>query len=316
MLAKLTASRIKAHLKQFKRELTARFRSSDVMDERNPRVQMFADKRLALETFKDLRLIVMRDEPVVDLMHFQASCPPDRFLAAIVDVLSKQGTPMIHLDIGVNYGFDLCHTANLVFSRQSDAHVAGFDPGVVRELVPHNLALNDLAGKVSFFPLAMADKPGFLKLYGEQDHSENNRIFNPMKLHTKATLAPATTIDAYVEALDRPKAPIFMKIDTQGAEPEVFAGGAHTLATHPCVIISEFTPWAIGTRHDPAAFLGRLMETHKVYDLRQDRSTCVPVTDAAAFTEEVRTRSETWADILLLPKSAPQIVQAIEERLL
>ncbi len=315
MPAKVTLSRITGHLRQFRRELAARFRPQDVMDDSNPRAGLFPDKRLSLQDFGGLKLLVMRDEPVVQLMHHQASHPADRFIEAIVGALTTQGTPMIHLDIGTNYGLDLCHTAKTVFARQADAHVAGFDPGVVRDLVQHNLALNDLAGHVSFFPMAIADKPGFLALYGEQDHSENNRIFNPMKLHTKSSLAAATTIDAYVSALDRPNAPIFMKVDTQGAEPEVFAGGAQTLAAHPCVIISEFTPWAIETRHDAVAFLARLMASHEVFDLRHDRSACVPVSDAQAFTAEVKIRPETWADILLLPKNAPLITASIKASL-
>lgn len=304
-------TRLSAHLRQFAHEVMASVRRADPQNADNPRSLLFSDARLTHEDFGDLKLLVMRDEPIINVMRKQAE-DGSEVLDTIVQILCDTASDIIHIDVGANYGMDLCHTAKAILKTHPNAHIAGFDPGKVKDITPHNITLNGLAGKVAFFPLAVADYSGFITLYSEQDHSENNRIVNPMKLHTRKTIVPCTTLDSYIEALNRPAATLFLKIDTQGAEPEVLAGAANTLKNYPCVMIAEFTPHSIATRHDPVRFLADLAETHDIIDLGHTRQAVKGVdADFEAFAAEVTSRAVQWTDILLLPKSAPALSAAI-----
>ncbi len=315
MPSKLFA-RIERHIALFSHDIAKKWRAGDAQTETgNPRVHLFPQARLAIEDFNGIELMVMRDEPIVSLMRYMATHDDQRILNTVIDALNA-ARDVIHIDVGTNYGLDLCYTAKRILARHSNAHIAGFDPGAVRDITPHNLALNDLQDKASFFPMACAHYNGFIKVYGEAGHSENNRIVNPMKLHTTHTLAPCTTLDSYVEALDRKDAMIFMKIDTQGAEPEVFAGAKAVLRSHHCVIITEFSPTSIASRHDAAGFLRQLAETHDLYDLGYERDRFKAVgEDYQAFAKEIEARPEQWADLLLLPKSAPDFSNALAKKL-
>lgn len=281
-----------------------------------PRLQLFPGLSFTIEDFQGIRLAVLPDEPIVRHMRTHATQSDDPVVNAIVATLSARPGPMVYLDIGTNYGLDLCRTAHRILERQGNAVIAGFDPGTVRDLVPHNLALNGLQDIVSFYPVAVADRDGVLAWYSEAGHSENNRIVNPTHTMTVTSLCPSITVDSFIAALKKPSLPVFMKIDTQGAEPLVFSGAKQTLNDHPCVIITEFTPEALLPLGGGVPFLQTLSATHELYDLGAARDRCLIVPDdSAAFSDAVHNRAEKWTDLLLLPKNAPQISDAIRKAL-
>lgn len=139
-------------------------------------------------------------------------------------------------DIGGNIGFFTCLAARLV---GSDGEVHAFEavPSCARAL-ERNVARNGF-GHVDVHEVAVSDRVGSVDvLQGRHPGGATiSRRDSPTDLQRTVT-ARATTIDAMVEAGEI-RRPDFVKIDVEGAEPEVLRGMRDTLADDHPVILCE-----------------------------------------------------------------------------
>ncbi len=129
-------------------------------------------------------------------------------------------------------------------------------------------------------------------------------------------MVPAVTIDS-VLAGARARSKVYIKVDTQGYERHVIAGGQYFLSNSSRWVIKlEFTPRLLqlhGT--DPVVFLLEMVTRFRTVELparaRFKRDTLselleepVALEDCAAFSEYIRALAhgdEGYCDLILLP---------------
>jgi FkbM family methyltransferase len=138
----------------------------------------------------------------------------------------------VFFDIGSYFGW-----YSLWLARQCGAQACAFEPVPQNfELLAENARLNP-ARKVRPFRLALSDQPGEVSF---QLPAEDNRGTGRI-VSEGGQRVPAITLDAFVaeQGITRLDA---MKIDVEGAEVRVLAGGRETLKKfHPAILI-ELNP--------------------------------------------------------------------------
>lgn len=180
---------------------------------------------------------------------------PD-LLELIRDDLLGQGGTLV--DIGANIGL-VC----VPVARRGLARVIAFEPEPVNfGFLRANLAANapDAAAELHNLAIFSADRTLTFEL------SENNLGDHRVRRKTDLSYekyaesrrpviqVEGRRLDGVLDPRDLPR-PIVVKIDTQGAEVDVVAGGAHFLAAADYVI-AEYCPYLIRRLNaDPAAFL-------------------------------------------------------------
>ena len=122
-------------------------------------------------------------------------------------------------DVGANVGVYAVLAAGV-----AGAEVVAVEPspaalGHLRD----NIRLNDLGGRVAVLPSAMGESAGELRLTARRGAA--NRVLLPGEADA-AVRVPVTTLDAAFP--DR--APLLLKLDVEGYEGRVLAGGARLLA--------------------------------------------------------------------------------------
>lgn len=163
------------------------------------------------------------------------------------------------------------------------------------------------------FTIKRLNEIGFADLYSEDGHSENNRIVNCAPESVVVGKVKTTTINEVLSNIDV-NIPIVLKIDTQGAEYEVFQGGIDAIKNRHSFIISEFTPWALSSRIAPQTFLENLSNIFEIYNLGYKRNKCDLLQDFSQFSSEIDGEFPRWTDVLLLQKSRSEInVNILEE---
>ena len=168
------------------------------------------------------------------------------------------------IDVGANIGLFALKGAHLV-GRQG--RVLAVEPGAASfarlvanlalndlpQLIPVQAALSDRAGEMALYHIALGDDPQAFSLLpgGCQVASETVRVITLDQLAR----------DQALERLD------CIKIDVEGAEPMVIAGGGLTLARFRPIIIFEINaPQAEGSRHTAAGALTAL--GYRLHQLR------------------------------------------------
>ncbi len=234
--------------------------------------------------------------------------------AALTQTMATHSSRLIYLDVGCNHGIGLIQAAKRLIRSGVEFSATGFDPGMSAALVSKNLLLNGLRARVSFLPRAVADRSGAAPVFGEPNHSENNRIVNPASSEVIGTVE-CLTLDEYVASLGFNDCPVLFKVDTQGAEYEVFRGFAGTIKNRTCAGITEFTPFALASRIAPVSFLNDLSENFLVFDLDASRARCVEIAPEkfAEFCDYVDRLEHPWTDLLLLPRRDEALSAAIRQ---
>lgn len=148
-----------------------------------------------------------------------------------------------YLDIGAHYGYFSLLAAHLV---GSEGQVKAFEPSTTTyKILQQNVTLN-AANCVGIHQQAVSDQLGTLTFYEFPNlYSEYNSIdaaqfegsqwfkeYTPQKVTVEATTLDAICQTSFV--------PNIIKIDVEGAEDKVIAGGATALKTHCPMVVMEF----------------------------------------------------------------------------
>jgi hypothetical protein len=107
-----------------------------------------------------------------------------------------------------------------------------------------------------------------------------------------------------------------VKVDTQGAEWEVWRGLQRTSASLAVTIMTEFTPWTFSGRAEPAAFLREVSEQYDIIHLRPKNLAGafreaeapfrrVPAGSFEEFTNTIAGSACGWTDLLCIPRKLP-----------
>jgi FkbM family methyltransferase len=219
--------------------------------------------------------------------------------------------PCTVFDVGASYGFESIYTAQFSRVNGHDTPVVAFEPGVTATLLGQNVLLNGVSGLVRVEQAAISNYSGPALIFGEAGHSENNRIVNRwVEREDHCSLCQVDSLDAYA-ARHGITGSLFVKIDTQGGEPEVLDGMADLLARHPMVLVVEFAPAVTVNRVPPRKYLDRLGALGTLYDLGQGGPLAplsgLRVLPERGFDDYIRTVESVrgWSDVLIIPHSLP-----------
>jgi FkbM family methyltransferase len=295
----------------------------DVLDTGADKIMIFKDDfgyRFTPEGSRNYRLTVKdyvppdrTEQPVDPTVLFRREPYLANASSLILTHAWANGLTMSMIDIGASYGLESIAAARFVRRCGRTMRIVGFEPGIAGQLTELNVRLNHVADMVTIVRAAVGNFNGPMLLTGELGHTEHNRLVNPVEDQEVVCFpVEVVTLDRYLSehGID---GPLVVKIDTEGAEPEVLDGMRRTLAERVVVLFVEYSPDSISDRVAPAAFLQRLAELGTVIDLNQGGPTAkvgdglrpVPPREFAAFAEEVRHRSCGWSDVLVLPYNLP-----------
>jgi FkbM family methyltransferase len=226
----------------------------------------------------------------------------------------RHGLDATVIDIGASFGLESIAAAQFIRSQGRPGTVVAFEPGVAGDLLPHNVALNAVADRVTVERSAVGPMTGPVVVYCEAGHSENNRIVNRRPdCEDRSYVVPSVALDEYV-ARAGIETELLVKIDTQGGEPGVLDGMPKCLARRATCLVIEFAPECLRpTGTDPAAFLARLAAHGTVLDLDQ-KGPLAPVADGfpivsddehPGFVIRADAKPWGWCDLLVVPHTLP-----------
>lgn len=200
------------------------------------------------------------------------------------------------VDVGANVGYYTLIAAKRV---GSSGKVYAFEPDPdAFALLRANIELNALTNVVAINK-ALAAEPGRLELFRSNTNRGDHRLYDPGDGRT-AVSVEVTTLDA---ALADVRGIDLIKVDTQGAECSILAGGTSLLdRERDAGIIMEYTPKYIRAfGQDPPACLRQLSERGFVfYDILEfaERKGVVKV-PLDTILEQYSEQSERYTNLFL-----------------
>lgn len=213
-------------------------------------------------------------------------------VAAMQDFLAGGGT---YLDIGANIGL-----TSIPIARNPKVRVVAFEPepGNFRFL-KLNVESNVPDSNVELHQVALFDRPGTLTLVLADDNLGDHRVTLNGVPGRRSIAVQAVPLDDF---RDRISTPLAVKIDTQGAEPFVVAGG-HGVLSAAGLLAMEFCPYLMRSLGgDPEIVIGFLSGFDRVA-LAEPSATEIPaflpVAEAqAALRHKLRTARASDSDYL------------------
>lgn len=230
------------------------------------------------------------------------------------------------IDIGCQYGHESILTGLYLKKRQKKIPIYCFDIGRTRDLMPYNIALNDMEDIISFYPIAVSDSCKPIIVYWKPGYSENNKMKNPnlgAPSESYSYVLPSTTIDSFVtkNSID---ANLIIKIDVEGSEPSVLQGMRQTLTSKLVSFIFEYSPYNFDQKTNFGLdFLQEIAKTHLLIFIGKLEGvalgsgwTCCRMSSnqLPKFTQHVAEKVEgAWCDLLALPKNLPALKELLEK---
>ena len=161
---------------------------------------------------------------------------------------------MTVLDIGGNVGL-ICRIFATTVGSQG--RVLSFEPDpYTRRFLEHNV---QRFRNTTVFPIAISDANKVANLYLHPGSGTANSLL-AISEATESVQVQCSTLDKFLE-VEATVRPDIIKIDVEGAEPEVFSGMINTIRQFPQImIITEFCPANLANgRHSPSDFLRQLL---------------------------------------------------------
>lgn len=164
-----------------------------------------------------------------------------------------QGT---FLDIGANIGLTLIPVA-----RCQHVRCYGFEPDPWNfQYLSENIARNCPDRNVAIRHTALYDQAGTLLLGLSETNCGDHQLMQNGDRSRRTVPVPVSRLDDLLDVSTLPR-PIAAKIDTQGAEPGIFAGGAAVLA-EASLLSLEFSPSHMRRLHGDVDFELQFLAGH------------------------------------------------------
>ena len=222
-----------------------------------------------------------------------------------------------YIDVGCGYGHSALIVAHSICACDMRNKTICFEPGVAAFLVGHNIAINGLEDFMIFETVAVSSGTFPVIMYCEAGFTAGNRTVNRIPgRESFSYVVPATSIDEYLEEKNV-RNHLIMKIDTEGAEYEVFLGMRRAIEERYTTYFVEFTPPALATRIRPAQFLADIGRDAYILDIetlefdpRRNNMRPFKVIEPSRykrFVEEVSSRQGSWTDLLVVPRKLPGV---------
>lgn len=218
--------------------------------------------------------------------------------SVVMDELSPFGGTVV--DVGAHIGY---HTLHLSRKVGPSGTVFSLEPNPdLVAILRENLAINN-AHNVRVIPRAAANRSGNRRLYLSPTNTGDGRLYDPDRSRTSVDVE-AVSLDELLVSVPGPVN--LVKIDVQGAEPEVFLGMRKLIEEKRVdAFCSEF--WPFGLRRfgsSPAMFLSELTDAgFDLYRISEGART-VRAFDAPTLIAELDATSENYTTILGLRRGS------------
>jgi len=226
------------------------------------------------------------------------------------------------VDVGAKYGVGAMTAASFLREQNRQAPIICFEPGAASAVIGQTLQENGFADLIELHEIAISDRSGETTMYSVPAHPEDNHIIrrNVPTAFDERTVR-TRSLDDFCEERGI-SGPLIVKIDTQGAEPEVWRGAKVLLRTGLVTVLTEYTPDTFDGREDPVGFLQSLSERFVLVHVRPWNFAAgdgmppagrIDSSSLADFCSGVRSSATRWTDILCIPKELPGAEALAEE---
>ena len=156
-----------------------------------------------------------------------------------VEALRQEATPLI-LDVGANAGL----FTQLIWTKRPDAEFIAFEP-LPRMAAKITDWKNRTGAKLTLHQKGVSDTNGTATFYASEEGDPTASLKPEGPKSIKLTI-PVVTLDSAI-----PDRPIFlMKVDVEGCECEVLAGGPRTVDKIRYIILEAHTPESLAKIQD------------------------------------------------------------------
>ncbi len=207
-------------------------------------------------------------------------------------------------DVGSNYGREAIRYAlfrrSLGISPDPRPAVLAFEPGPVRLAAEMNLRLHGV-DEVTLYPFAVSDTAGVSSFWT----LPCNSLGSAMNIEQHPDAVPVTVKSVAISKIlnqEGADGPLFLKVDTQGYEPKVWAGLSDYAKDHPVCGIFEFSPKLMKKTGRAIDFLCSLLDRALVIDMgpRRDRRDPIKHDNAAAFVNDIADQRPDYTDLMVI----------------
>lgn len=177
------------------------------------------------------------------------------------------------LDIGANFGY---YSLKLASALKGECVVHAFEPNppTYARLV-HHIRVNGLGSSVTAHSLGLAERPGFATI---SEKSGNSGAANLTTSADDRDPIRLTSIDVFRAEAGLPRVD-FIKIDVEGFEEHVIAGGIQTLTEFKPTLVVELEPARLGPKGSSVSRVAGML-TGLGYDLfSTKRGRLIPLND-------------------------------------
>ena len=278
--------------------------------------RLFFWKKSRTIRIKDINLVV--DSNDAGGQSYGSRASHEEYVNPLYSEISNFLTPTLIIDVGANYGY-----TGLVFNKRfPDARTVLIEASAkLCSFIGSNFEGNDVSN-YTVINAACGGGGGEGVISLNPKNSQDNRVEGLRGWKSQAV--PTVSLDKLlVDSDDR----VFIKIDTQGYEEQVFRGAEHFLSrSAEWIIKTEFAPYWLGQHGtNPITFLSHLAELYDVVELpSQNRlygdsierfiQTPIKASNCVEFVNHLESRDvdrRGWCDLLILPKMAEQYSRSI-----
>lgn len=211
-----------------------------------------------------------------------------------------RGRSGTYLDIGANIGMTTVPLAR--YNKSVTCHAFEPEPINYSNLV-RNIAVNCQSRNVTTHQLALNDREEVLPFELSPDNLGDHRLHFETGLpqyqgetERKIIMVPCKPLDEVGIVLS---GPVFAKIDVQGAEPYVFAGGNKTLSQADAILV-EWAPYHMARlKSEPGVVLDFLDRSFKFGSIQKTdgkSGTETPRSPIGEITNQLRETILAWRD--------------------
>ena len=224
------------------------------------------------------------------------------FETELVQALLEPGD--VFVDIGANIGW---YTLVAALRVGPEGRVFAFEPDAENHaILSHNVDsnLNGSARKaVRVERRAVSDRHGAGRIFLSPDNMGDHRIYASSGVGASMKIRE-TRLDRYFRRLSRPLG--VLKVDTQGAEPQVYRGGRERLLKDRPILVSEFWPFGMDAAgHSPQEVLDVFAELDAgcfIIDNEASRLRSIDLEQLAARCHgDLRPETEHFVDLVVVP---------------
>ncbi len=223
----------------------------------------------------------------------------------LIDHLAGCTDGITVLDVGCHAGAFGLRLANQMRCEGMKGQVVLFDIGLIHELVPKNILVNDLEGIARFEKLAVSGTSGPVNVYHDPGHSDGDNICHRNSDNSISYPADAVRLSEYIRDKEI-GGNLIIKIDTEGLEPLIIKDIKEVLEKHKTILVFEFTPSHFDRRESAADFINEILQDFLLFDIFYaicpTRLIEIKAENLANFITYVEHTEYAYTDVLCIPR--------------